>query len=655
MENTKVGGKRSRVHTKRHRRLRTHKLLATLIVLVVVAALSGATELAYGNVKSQGEQLQASLTSQLQAGQHELESGKDALKQANAKHDVNLVSQAVAHFAAAKIKFTATKQLADDSKFLRYLEYAPSIGDFARSRHSSVVAIAQTGAALSDAGQDLSALDGQILKPGSSGEAGRTLLTVLAQTEKGLIKVRGDLTIAQKAAAQVNVQLLPAAQQATFVRARDSIDSALAGFVEFERLVPVITEVLGGNGTRNYLIEQVNPAELRAGGGFIGTYSLLQADHGSLSVSRSGNAYVLADPRPIPGEPGFVPLPGPYREIIPWVSWSFVDTNEFPDFASNARAAESFAQRRLGKIDGVISIDYFAVAKMLELTGPMQIPGYSLTLNGGNFVSEVMRLELASDPAHKNVLGALAGPLMSRIATLPPENWPALMAALNGLAMERHLQAYFNDANVENELDQVGWSGRLNARNSTDFMMEVESNYGGGKANYALQRHYTVSLTRNGGVLHHVVTVNYTNEMPPTAADIVGYRAVVRLYAAFNASSINSSLRPVRYQSPDPPASTRFAEGWLPNIHCCGGQAQAVFEYDTLWSNRDRGVHQIFWQKQPGTASDRLDVIWSDGNGHTYTIGGDLGQDRVINLTPTGVTLAAGQAAAATLPSLSLG
>src|SRR5205807_2303425 len=186
-------------------------------------------------------------------------------------------------------------------------------------------------------------------------------------------KVRTDLESAQKAAAQVDVRVVPAGQQATFLKARKGIDTALLGFVEFERLVPVLAELLGGNGLRTYLIEQVNPAELRAGGGFIGTFSVLQADHGSLKVVRSGDAYDLAEPRPQPGQRGFIPQPTPYREVIPEVSWSFVDSNIFPDFASNAKAAEDFVQPRFGHIDGVIAMDYYVVAKVLELTGALAV------------------------------------------------------------------------------------------------------------------------------------------------------------------------------------------------------------------------------------------------------------------------------------------
>jgi hypothetical protein len=327
---------------------------------VILAGGTGATAFAYTSLKGQSEQLQAQLTAHLQAGQNDLEAAKASLKQANTTHDEALIAQAKAHFTVAKAQFMVAGQLADSSQLLRRLEILPAVGDLARSRHVAVDGIAAMGAAISDAGQELADLDGNLIKPPTTGgQEGRTLLTVLDQTDSSLVKVRTDLDRAQKAAAQVDAQVLPVGQQATFVKARDTISSALAGVDEFERLVPVLTEVLGGNGARTFLVEQVNPAELRPGGGFIGTFSVLQADRGTLKLIRSGDAYQLADPRPALGQPGYVAPPGPLHEFVPITSWSFVDSNFFPDFASNARAAESFAQPRLGtQIDAVISIDY---------------------------------------------------------------------------------------------------------------------------------------------------------------------------------------------------------------------------------------------------------------------------------------------------------
>ena len=96
-------------------------------------------------------------------------------------------------------------------------------------------------------------------------------------------------------------------------------------------------------------------------------------------------------------------------------------------------------------------------------------------------------------------------------------------------------------------------------------------------------------------------------------------------------------------------------DGWLPVVRGYGGHGQVVFEYDTPWPAQNKGEDQISWQKQPGTVNDKVNVTWNDGNGHVYTVSGDLGQDRVIAPTPTGVTLTSGQPAQAQLPSLSLG
>ena len=622
---------------------------------MLVGGVAGGAYVGYTSLKAQAAELQANLTTSLQAGQRELEAGKVSLTQANSKHDVSLVAEATSHFVAAEGQFRAAGELADGSQFLRALERLPQVGDLAKSRHAAVTGIANMGVAISQAGQDLANLDGQLIKPASSNQGGRTLLTVLSEVQPTLVKVRDDLTRAQTAAADVDVHVLPSSQQATFLKARDTIGSALAGLDEFDRLVPALTEVLGGNGIRTYIIEQVNPAELRAGGGFIGTYSVVRADHGSLKLLRSGDAYDLANPRPSPGQAGFIPIPTPLREVIPGTSWSFVDSNIYPDFPSNAKAAERFAQPPLGiKVDAVVSMDYYTVAKMLDLTGPLVVPGFG-TITGSNFIAKLLPGDVAGTGTHKAVLGSIAGPLMQRVAALPPERWPALIGALNSLAASRHLQAYFNNAVAQQEIERVGWSGSFNPTASQDYMMEVESNYYGDKVNYFLSRHYTVTLTRKGGTLQHQVTVDLVNNTPCASYIRASYNVNVRLYVTANASGASSNLAPVRYPNPAPPPGSRLMDGWVHFVPCGGGKGRAAFTYDTPWQAADGVSDQIYWQKQPGTVNDTINVTWNDGSGHTYKVGGSLAADRIISLSPTGVTLTAGQPAQATLPSLSLG
>ena len=86
---------------------------------------------------------------------------------------------------------------------------------------------------------------------------------------------------------------------------------------------------------------------------------------------------------------------------------------------------------------------------MLELTRPHTVPGYRLTVNSRNFVSEVIRGDLVADAVHKFLLGVVAGPLVDRMATPTASQWPALVGALNDLSSAHHLQAHFNNATLQ--------------------------------------------------------------------------------------------------------------------------------------------------------------------------------------------------------------
>jgi len=621
------------------------------------------TAVAYVAVRQQAQQLQDELTSRMKAGQSELEAAKLALREANSKHDVKLVAQAKDHFAAAKAQFLGASQLADRSQLLHGLEQLPDIGSAARSRHRAIDGIAGMGVAISNAGLDLSKLVSDLIQPaGTNKQQSRTLLTVLQETSKSLVTIRSELADAKAAAAIVDVNVLPTAQQATFIKAKATIGTAVASVDEFERLVPVLEELLGGNGIRTYLIEQVNPAELRPGGGLIGTYSVLRADHGSLQLVRSGSSDDIVNPRRVLGQPGYVAPPGPLRQLlIGTLSWSFFDSNFFPDFPANAQAGERFAQPRLGMhLDGVISIDYYTVAKMLGLTGGIPVPGYRLTLNEANFIKTVVDYDLAAytDPTaaatHKAILAAVAGPLMNRLTSLPPAQWPSLIQALNDLVSQRHLQAYFNNPTVEAQVVKFGWSGTLNNDSTPDFMMEIESNLGATKANYFITRHYTVTLTTDGNVLHHRVVIDITNNMPYGYRPNEFYRVYVSLYVPASASSTSSNLTSMQDPNGAPPAGMRRLDGWT-TIAGYGRHRQVVFSYDTPRKPGPVQMDSIYWQKQPGTYADKIDLIWNVGASHILKASGDLAQDRVINLLPTGLALTVGQQGQAQLPGLSLG
>jgi hypothetical protein len=638
-------------------------------VVAILAAIGGGTALAYSSVKRDAAHLQAQLTSHLELGQRELEAAKTSLKGANATHNDALIGEAKVHFINAKLQFLTASQIADSDQLLSRLESLPSVGELAVSRHAAVNEIAQMGIHLSQAGLELADLDALLIKPSSSGQAGQGLLTMVNVVKAKIEPVHVELSAALKAADALDVSVLPSGQKATFLRAHATIGQALVAIDQFKALVPILVEILGGNGARTYLIEQVNPAELRPGGGFIGSYSLLRADHGVLTVVKSGTVRDVIGEKVGLGDPGYVEPPGPIREWLPYVGWDFGDSNFFVDFPTNARKGIEFAQRTLGHIDAVIAIDYFAVAKMLEITGPIKVPGYGITLTGDNFIATVVKygLDALIDPSvvviHYAILTASAGPLFQKVVALQPSQWPTVVTALNDLAASRHLQAYFNNADVQKTIAGYGWAGDIRNSSAADYLMDVEANLGGTKANYYVVRHFTLELTHDRTNLHHRLSVEITNNTPYVYRRWDSYSIYARLLMSGNTTAgwTNNLLHgPPGFTGrtlpgPPPPPGLQQSEGWM-NVKGYGNKITMVFNWDSPWTPNHRGEEQIYWQKQPGTSVDKVDVVWNDpANGHTYRASGDLGQDRVITLAPKGVTLALGQVGTFQLPSLSLG
>jgi hypothetical protein len=648
-------------------------LIALALIVAVLAGLAGGGFFAYTSVRRDANQLQAQLTTHLELGQRELEAAKNSLKQANTTHDDKLIAQAKAHFINAKLQFLTARQIADSSELLSRIENLPSVGQLASSRHVAVDDIAGMGIHLSQAGLELADLDALLIKPPAGGQQGQGLLTMINQVKVKIDPIRAELSSALKAADAIDLSVLPSGQKATFLRARGTIGQGLAAIDQFKSLVPMIIEILGGNGPRTYLIEQVNPAELRPGGGFIGGYSVLQADHGKLELTRTGSGPEWYLPvRCKLGMSCYVEPPGPYRQWLSDLGWTFVDSNFFPDFPTNAQAGMQLARSKLGQLDGVIAIDYYAVAKMLEVTGPLAVPGYNMTLDANNFIPTIVKYDIEaslswsttdSNPAilHRAILEAASRPLVDRITKLQSGSWPLLINALNDLAASKHMQVYFRNSDVQKNIDQFGWSAAMRNAGMTDYLMETEANLGGTKANYYVTRHHTLELTREGGILHHKLTVDVLDDMPYAYRPNEYYQAFMRLFISDKTTgkSVDIASRclscggPV-YPPPAPPRGTQAMGGWI-FMHGYGHNRVVQFDWDTPWLSNNRGEEQIYWQKQPGTVTDKVDVIWNDGRSHTFKTSGDLGQDRVVTLGSRAVTLTPGQLGSFQFPSLSLG
>jgi hypothetical protein len=645
---------------------KNHRLLRFVIAISALVLLA----VGLGAVALMTRQLEAAISREMVAGSADLERGFQALRPTDPKLKPQ-PSEALSSFARADGHYRSAKAHAENSRILAILAGTPVVAIYVSPRRHTALDLADMGMSLADAGSR--GADFQMLlatKPSTID--GGNLITFLKNAGPLITRADADLTRAKATGDEADISVMPEDQRHSLVAARARTAKAASGMSAFRQLLPLLTDLLGGHGARTYLIEQVNPAELRSGGGFIGTVTLLQLDAGNFRVLFSGDVSEFDHYQGRNGAPGYVPPLNPSTYVAPpnpftgWYggqSWYFADSNFFPDFATNAKWGTFFANRLQGvQADGVIALDYYAVAAMLNVTGPIALPKFGVTLDSKNFAQELIGRDVANDPTHKAIVAEATNELLAKVRSLPADRWPNLIQVFSDAVAARHFQVNFANAAVERQISALGWSSIMNSKKAGDFLYETEDNLGGTKGNIFLTRHFTLGLTRANGNLHHKVTVDFGYQPP---AGIHGYPsdhyyAYLRFYAKEPLTNVNlkkssseyTALIPAPYPDTGAPSGYKASDGWIFIDAGPGhsGHMQLTFEYDTPWTTDKTGHHLLIWEKQPGTNQDPVVVSWTYGR-KTYSTPTTIDQDRAISVGPNGITIAPATPSR-TLPSL---
>lgn len=177
------------------------------------------------------------------------------------------------------------------------------------------------------------------------------------RTRRGLAAVPADRLVSQ------------IRQALTDLRAEiDRLASLTTAADQGARLLPPL---LGANGPRRYLLVSQNLAELRATGGMLGAYAMIEADNGKVKMGKQGSSASLGQFTPalkVPAETRalWTDLPGIYP----------ADVNLSPHFPTAATLYREMFRRKTGTtVDGVLAVDPVVLSYLLKATGPVLVPG----------------------------------------------------------------------------------------------------------------------------------------------------------------------------------------------------------------------------------------------------------------------------------------
>ena len=256
----------------------------------------------------------------------------------------------------------------------------------------------------------------------------------------------------------------------------------------------VLPRMLGEDRPQHFLLVFQNNAEIRSTGGIPGSWALLTADHGRLSLESQGpgGAYPR---RPSP----VLPITHAEEQLFgPQLGTFFVDANFTPDFP---RAAQLMAARWQEEepgtaLDGVIALDPVAMSYLLAGTGPVQVEGRTLTPD--NAVSELLnRPYLELTPLQQDAFFAAAARGVFDAVTGAPSSPTDLVDGLGRSVRERRLLVASFDRSIQKRLAGTTIAGELatGAEGAATVDVAVDDATGG-KMSYYLR--YGVTMTSEG-------------------------------------------------------------------------------------------------------------------------------------------------------------
>ena len=196
---------------------------------------------------------------------------------------------------------------------------------------------------------------------------------------------------AQRVVAEVRSPWPVAPVDSELDRLANELTDAAPAAVDAADAIAIAPGLLGGDGEQRYLMMFATPGESRAAGGFVATYGVLVADQGSLALAETGSTQELAptdidedvDPAPFP----FDPPPGwEYLYSRYHVEYFPGNVSASPDWPMDSDVARQVYAHvpSIGETDGVLYADPTALAALLQLTGPVQVPGLDAAIDSTN-------------------------------------------------------------------------------------------------------------------------------------------------------------------------------------------------------------------------------------------------------------------------------
>lgn len=205
-----------------------------------------------------------------------------------------------------------------------------------------------------------------------------------------------DLKKVNKYLDKIKVEAIPTDYQSDFIKTRKNLVSLENNLSIFVQYLPAIEDFLGINHDKRYLLVFQNNSEIRASGGFIGSYALIDIKNGKIINFEipAGGSYDTEG-----GMKALVESPRPLHLVKN--NWYFWDANWWPDWLLSAKNLMWFLEKSGGpSVDGVISFTPNVLGDLLTVFGSVDLSSkYGVIIDSNNFQDNLQEVvEVIGNP-----------------------------------------------------------------------------------------------------------------------------------------------------------------------------------------------------------------------------------------------------------------
>lgn len=309
-----------------------------------------------------------------------------------------------------------------------------------------------------------------------------------------------------------------------------------------------VNSLLGVDGPTNVVLAFLNNAEAMPLGGGPASQTLLTVDKGTATISRQVDSgdFPTAIPVDVPVDDSAIQL---YDSLL--VDASNAATSR-PDFPTAAKIIAAHWQRAFGITpDVVISIDPIALSRLLQVTGPVTLPGGE-QLTSDNAVAKLLNEAYFRFPygeGSDEYFAGAASAVFARIMSMEYDVW-AMAQALTDVASEGSLMMWSADEATQAMFDGTRLQGTLPSDNDSDTVLGAYfRDRSTSKIDYYLKTDATVTTnTCSPDAPTYTVEVRLTFDIPrgldlPAYIDSTRfdfYRTEVFLYGPVGATTISA-------------------------------------------------------------------------------------------------------------------